>query len=161
MWFSKKNKEPAYKEGELSVVGTVLSIISEHIGDRIEVYGFTDYFAGLLKASGIEYEVREYSFSWMKRCLVIDPTSKNTVTIDYWNADNFRVTQAVEKARKTTFEVDTEYEKVKDEIDRIENGKYMPRVVVDGHLTKDQYVGALYARLDAIRHMNRLARELR
>lgn len=156
MWFRKK--KPAYKEGELLVLGTVLSIISEHINDRIEVYGYTDYFTNLLDASGIEYEIQEHSFSWMKPCLVINCTGKNTVTISYWDADNFGITRQPEqpkKAKVSMLELDTEYE-IKDEIERIRNGKYMPRVVVDGHLTKDQYLNALYARLDAVRHMNRL-----
>ena len=157
MWF--RRKKPAYKEGELSTLGTVLSIISEHINDRIEIYGYTDYFTNLLKVSGIEYEIREYSQT--KPCLVIDPNGKNIITIKYWDADNFSVTQAVEnKAKRAIFEVEAERE-IKDEIERIESGKCMPRVIVDGHLTKDQYIGALYARLDAVRHMNRLARELR
>lgn len=162
MWFrGKKKKKPVYKEGELSTLGTVLSIISEHINDRIEVYGFTDYFTNLLKVSGIEYEIQEYCFSWMKSCLIINRNGKNTVTINYWDADNFSITKAVEnKAKRAIFEVEAERE-IKDEIERIENGKCTPRVVVDGHLTKGQYLDALYARLDAIRHMNRLSRELR
>lgn len=157
MWF--RRKKPAYKEGELSVLGTVLSIISEHINDRIEIYGYIDYFTNLLKVSGIEYEVRKYSQT--NSCLVIDPNGKNIITIRYWDADNFGTTKVAEnKAKKAIFEVAAEYE-IKDEIERIENGKCIPRVVVDGHLTKDQYIGALYARLDAVRHMNNLSRELK
>jgi hypothetical protein len=149
MWF--RRKKPAYKEGELSVLGTVLSIISEHINDRIEIYGYTDYFTNLLDASGIEYEIQEYSFSWMKPCLIINHNGKNRVTISYWDADNFGIAKQSEKAKTSMLEVD-EYE-IKNEIERIKKGKYTPRVVIDGHLTKDQYIGALYARLDAVRHI--------
>lgn len=153
MWFRKKAKtgKKPYKEGELSIVSTVLSIISEHPKDRIEIYGYSDYFATLLKNSDIDFETQEFSFSWMKRVLIIEPQGSQRITIDYWKAEDFSVTQVVkDKAKKAIFEVEAEYE-IKDEIKRIENGKYIPRVVVDGHLTKDQYIGALYARLDVVR----------
>lgn len=149
MWFRKKakTKEASYKEGELSIVGTVLSIISEHPKDRIEIYGYTDYFATLLKNSGIDFETQEFSFSWTKRVLIIEPRGKQRITIDYWKAEDFKFVTEPPKSIKSGSAIQ-EADIIQHEILKISEGLYLPRVVVDGHLTKDEYIGALYARLD-------------
>lgn len=148
MWFRKKAKikEVPYKEGELSIVGTVLSIISEHPKDRIEIYGYTDYFATLLKNSNIDFETQEFSFSWMKRVLIIEPQGKQRITIDYWKAENFKFVTEPPKSIKSGSAIQ-EIDIIRYEILQVSQGLYLPRVVVDGYLTKDQYIDALYVRL--------------
>lgn len=159
MWFRKKAKarKKPYKEGELLIVSAVLSIISEHPKDRIEIYGYTDYFATLLQNSNIDFETQEFSFSWMKRVLIIEPQGKQRITIDYWKAEDFKFVTEPPKPSKPLKPIKSistiqEVDIIQHEILQISEGLYLPRVVVDGHLTKDQYIDALYARIDAIRH---------
>ena len=149
MWFRKKAKteKKPYKEGELSIVSAVLSIISEHPKDRIEIYDYTDYFATLLQNSNIDFETQEFSFSWMKRVLIIEPQGKQRITIDYWKAENFKFVTEPSKSIKPTPTIQ-EADIIRHEILQVSQGLYLPRVVVDGHLTKDQYIDALYVRLD-------------
>ena len=84
---------------------------------------------------------------------------KERITIDYWKAEDFKFKSKPPKSTKT-IQCIQEADIVRYEIRQVLEGLYLPRVVVDGHLTKNQYVDALYARLDAIKHKEGIRRGL-
>ena len=158
MFFRRKKKETS--NVEMPKITALLEYLYEVEGKYdIVITNPTDILERFLTTSGIEFR-KPYS------TIIIPKIFEKELIVDFvkYDYEEMKEIQAPPKSLPVT---DADFRPMIGEIDilfaqiaRIQNDVEIPEAVENGCLTKQQYIDALYARIDAIKHKEGLRKGL-